>query len=171
MVLSIQTFLLSDGSVAISGGSAVQQIQYNASTICHLKYPSGPIFKSPKKQMRLILIPVLTQHIYKKKSIISTWNQKITFQHGLGIKITELFDVLYIFFQMKSSKFDVNFALRKHISLDQLHFQGSVTPGGHQLPYIRQQRFRLSVRSWNPPSPMSHSDLMANRLEICDGPE
>lgn len=154
----------------ISGGSAVQQIRYNASTICHLKYPSGPIFKSPKKQVRLILIPVLTQHI-KKKSIISTWNQKVSFQHGLGIKITELFDVLYFFFQMKSSKFDVNFALRKHISLKQLHFQSSVIPQGHQLPYIRQQIFRLLVRSWNPHSPMSHSDLMANRLEIRVGPE
>jgi len=70
-------------TVIISGGSAVQQIQYNASTICHLKYPSGPIFKSPKKQVRLILIPVLTQHIKKKKyrfnmeskSIISTWTR------------------------------------------------------------------------------------------------
>ena len=67
---------------------------------------------------------------------------------------------------MKPSKFYVNFALRKHISLEQLHFQSAVIPQGHQLPYIRQQIFRLLVRSWNPHSPMSHSDLMANRLEI-----
>lgn len=68
----------------------------------------------------------------------------------VGTKITELFDVLYIFFQMKSSKFDVNFALEKLISLDQLHFQGLSNPREAWLPYIRQQRFRLSVRSWNP---------------------
>ena len=73
----------------------------------------------------------------ESKSIISTWTR---YKNYWAIWCS-----LFFFFQMKPSKFDVNFALRKHISLEQLHFQSSVIPQGHQLPYIRQQIFRLLV--------------------------
>lgn len=101
---------------------------------------------------------ILTQHV--KNVIILTWNQ-----HK---KLPKWFTFLFCCFQMKTSKSNMNFILRRHLSSDRARVQCSITTCGYWRPHTVGQtlaELRSVTRLKGVLLPLSHSGLTADRLE------